>query len=71
MNASHTAAANIRAALARQQITKSDLARSLGVSSMWVTRRTNAEIPITLDDLARIAAALDVPMQSLLVEHVA
>jgi len=59
-------AANIRAELGRQNKTRAALAREMGVTEMWLSRRVNAQTPFTVDDLATIAAALDVPMADLL-----
>ncbi len=61
-------AANIRAELGRQNKTRAALAREMGVTEMWLSRRVNAQTPFTVDDLATIAAALDVPMADLLPE---
>lgn len=58
--------ANIRAELGRQNKTRAALAREMGVTEMWLSRRVNAQTPFTVDDLATIAAALDVPMADLL-----
>ncbi len=60
------AAANIRAELGRQNKTRAALAREMGVTEMWLSRRVNAQTPITVDDLARIAGALDVPAVELM-----
>lgn len=61
------AAANIRAELGRQNKTRAALAREMGVTEMWVSRRVNAQTPLTVDDLTRIADALDVATTDLLV----
>ena len=62
------AAANIRAELGRQDMSRAALARQLGVTEMWLSRRINAHTPITVDELAMIAAALDVTPVALLGE---
>lgn len=62
------AAANIRAELGRQDKSRAAFAREMGVSEMWLSRRINAQTPITVDDLARIADALDVTPLELLGE---
>lgn len=59
-------AANIRAELGRQNKTRAALAREMDVTEMWLSRRVNAHTPITVDDLARIAGALDVPAVELM-----
>ena len=53
-------AEEIRALLARRDMSRSELARRLGVSAMWVSDRLRAQTPIGLDDLERIAAVLGV-----------
>ena len=59
-------AANIRAELGRQNKTRAALARDMDVTEMWVSRRLNAQTPLTVDDLTRIANALDVATTDLL-----
>ena len=60
-------AREIRAELARQQISNRRLAAALGVSSMWVNRRISAcETELTIEDTQRIASALGVPVRQLL-----
>ena len=45
---------------------RSELARQLGESEMWVSRRINGRVPISVDDLSRIAAVLDLEPAQLL-----
>lgn len=59
-------AAEIRATMARQEVSAQELATRLGVSKMWVSRRTSGQTRLTLDDVARIAAALEVDSAQLL-----
>jgi transcriptional regulator with XRE-family HTH domain len=55
-------AREIRAELGRKQLTARRFAMRLGVSYMWVTRRLNSgEVPLTFEDVDRIATALEVP----------
>jgi transcriptional regulator with XRE-family HTH domain len=56
--ADHVAAA-IRAELARRDWRFYQLAERLDVDETWVGRRLNRKSAITLDDLERIADALD------------
>ena len=56
----------LRAELARRQITKSELAERLNVSDMWVYRRLTGSVVLDLDDLDRITAALDIDPRRLL-----
>ncbi len=63
--------AEIRALMARRMMTQADLAERLGVSEMWVSRKVRARQVIDLNDLQRIAAALDVTVVDLLPRDVA
>jgi len=60
------AAEEIRALMGRRDINKSELARRLGVSDMWVGRRLRGDLPLALDDLERIASALGVSVDDLI-----
>lgn len=44
--------------LARRDMSRSELARRLGVSAMWVSDRLRGQTPIGLDDIERIAGVL-------------
>src|SRR5690606_22411610 len=59
-------ASEIRAWLGRRQITGRQLAAKLGASQTWTATRLRGEQAITVDDLARIADALDVEVTDLL-----
>lgn len=50
----------IRAWMARRDVSQSELARRLGVSSPWVNKRLHEVVPISLDDLIAIAEVLEV-----------
>lgn len=57
-------AAEIRAEMGRQGLGNADIARALGVSEAWTTRRLSrksADTIINLADLERIAGTLNVP----------
>lgn len=56
----------VRVAMARRRINGVELARRLGVSQAWVSRRLSAETPFDVDDLERIARALDVEPAALI-----
>lgn len=56
----------VRAMLGRRSVNKSELARRLGVSHTWVTNRLAGHLEIGLDELERIAQALDVEILDLL-----
>lgn len=59
-------ATEIKVALARRDMSRSELARRLGVSAMWVSDRLRGQTPIGLDDLERIAGVLEVKPVELL-----
>ena len=58
-------AAEVRASLARKGMGKADLGRVLGVSAPTAAARWAGTYPYTLDELERIALALDVSILSL------
>ena len=60
------AAGEIRAILARRRSTGKELAETLGVSRSWISYRLTGTTEITLNDLERIARALDVDIADLL-----
>ena len=66
MQQSQATAANLRAELARQRISGRELARRLHKPPMWTQRRLAGTLAITLDDLALICGALDIPMTSVI-----
>lgn len=59
-------AEEVRALLARKRMTGDKLAAAIDRSPMYVSRRLRGEVPFDLDDLERIAAALDVIVLRLL-----
>ena len=63
--ATERVAANIRAELARQGISQTDLANSLHKSQPTVSRRLLGRVPFSVDELDIIADLLDVPMAQL------
>ena len=68
-----TVAAELRAHLARYDISTADLIARLGVRPDWFYRRLRGDVQMTLQDLERICAALDIPVATLLPDgaHVA
>lgn len=68
MEYSEATARNLRAECARQRISGRELARRLGENYMWSQRRLAGEQPITVDDVARIAVVLGVPVAELMPE---
>lgn len=59
-------AAEVRAELARRSKKAAWLARELGVSDMYLSRRLRGEVPFDLADLEKVTAALGVPLVGLL-----
>jgi len=55
----------ILALMGRRRMNNTELGRRLGVPDYWVGRRLNGKIPIDLNDVQRIAAALGVPATDL------
>lgn len=60
-----TVAGEIRAELARQRVTQTELVRRLGVSRPWLVRRLSGETPLSMTDVATIAELLEVPVTQL------
>lgn len=68
MQHSQATAANLRAELARRRMSGRELARRIHKPPMWTQRRLAGTLDITLDDLALICGALDIPMASVIEE---
>jgi transcriptional regulator with XRE-family HTH domain len=64
------AAGQMRAELARRQMPYVQLARLLDVDETWVGKRAKGRVEISLDDLYRIALALEMPLSFFLPEGV-
>jgi transcriptional regulator with XRE-family HTH domain len=63
------AAVEVRAELGRQQKSASALAKDLGVSDMYMSRRLNGHVPFDLAEIEKVAAVLGVPVQQFLGGH--
>jgi transcriptional regulator with XRE-family HTH domain len=61
-----SAAEEIRAWIARRQLSGNKVARSLDVSPSWLSQRLLGRQDIGLDELVGIAGVLDVPVMSLI-----
>jgi transcriptional regulator with XRE-family HTH domain len=59
-------AEEVRALMARRKVSGRELADLLGVSPSWISYRLNGKQPIDLNDLERIANALEVPILTLI-----
>lgn len=58
--------AALRAEIGRRGWSQVDLARRLGVSQSWVSRRMTGGVAFTVGELEQAAIALDVPLAALL-----
>lgn len=56
----------IRVLLLRRRMTQAQLADRLQVPQPWISRRLTLTVPMTLDDVDRVAEALDVSVWELL-----
>lgn len=59
-------AAQIRSLLGYRDMRPSELARSLGENDQWVHVRLKGKVPLNLNDMHRIAMALNVPVGDLM-----
>lgn len=59
-------AAEVRAALARRQITQTQLAEATNRSQAYWSRRLTGQRPMSVDDLRAVADIAAVPLTSLL-----
>jgi len=66
MTTASTAAAELRAEMARQNVDVAELAERTGKSTWWVTRRRTGQTSMTVADIHLIARALDIPPAQLL-----
>jgi len=57
-----TVATEVRAEMARQRLSQQALAERLGEKQWWVSKRLTRSIPFTIEDLERIATALEKPV---------
>lgn len=61
-----TVAANIRAEMARQRLTQNAVAVEVGMSPAAISQRLSGKTAISVDDLVRLARALNVTAEALL-----
>ncbi len=59
-------AANIRAEIARQRLSQSTVAGAVAMSPAALSQRLTGKTPIDVNELERLAVALNVPAESLL-----
>ena len=62
----HLVAAEVRAQMARQQVTQVQLSRAIGMAQQSLSERLRGKTPFTTDDLGRVADALGVHPAELL-----
>lgn len=56
----------VRVEMARKKFSQAKLAEATGLNQMYISRRMNADLAFNTDDLALIAAALEVPLSALI-----
>lgn len=66
MTLSMRIAEEIRVLMVRKRVNQKQLAQRLDVSAMWVSGRLTGQTEIAVNDLPRIASALEVPVLDLL-----
>lgn len=64
-----TVAAEIRAELARRNISRTDAAAALGISRNLLWQRLRGESPFTVDELEAMAELIGVPVSTFLREN--
>lgn len=63
-------AEEVRVTLARRRLSASELARRMGVTQPYISRRLTGDITISIDDLEKMADALEVEITALLPKKV-
>lgn len=61
--------ANVKAEMARRDVTQAALAAELGMSQSMLHYRLTGRVVFNVEELARIAAVLEVPVTALLAEQ--
>lgn len=61
--------ANVRAEMARRDMNQSALAAQLGMSQSMLSNRLAGNVAFDVDELARVAGVLEVPLATLLAEQ--
>lgn len=64
-------AAEVRAEMARQQVTQAEVGARIGKPQHWVSRRLTGDVTFSPDELAAFAAALGVPISQFIGDGVA
>ena len=63
-----TAASNARALAARKKISGREIARRLGLTPVYVSRRLSGDVEFTESDIKSFASVLSVPAAALLAD---
>lgn len=63
---SQAVAANVRAEMARSRVSQSAIAKHLGIGQTAVSRRLTGDVAFDVNEVAAIAAFLDVPLATLM-----
>jgi transcriptional regulator with XRE-family HTH domain len=59
-------ATTLKAEMARRDVTQESLARKLGVSQQFISRRLSGRVTLSVDELSDIAVAIGVPVADLI-----
>jgi transcriptional regulator with XRE-family HTH domain len=62
---SHRIASNLKAEMARRDVTQASLARKLGRPQQFVSRRLSGQVVLTVDELGDFASAIGIPLADL------
>jgi len=68
---SQRVAAEVRAEMARQRRTQTDIGAAIGWSQQFLSRRLTGEQPFGIDEIEALAAELGVPLAKLMPAEVA
>jgi transcriptional regulator with XRE-family HTH domain len=69
MNVTRAVAAEVRAQMARQQVTGKSIARELSLSQQSISLRLTGKVPFDISELAQVARILGVRIASLIPEE--
>ena len=65
MTYNESAAAEVRAEMARQRLSQTDLATTLNWTQVFLSRRLTGTVAFSTDEIERVASALGVPLGQL------
>lgn len=66
---SQRVALNVRAEIARQRRSGSNVAKSLGRTQAWISRRLAGHVAFSIDELNEIADELSIPLSVLIADE--